>query len=182
MTDETRFQRSDLDSNVPSLSLNVRIKSTEAIQNVLLTVHVNSPLCAHPNEIRLGQIGGSLFLNYCFIRLSLLVGNIAGTASIRFWMRDDLTPWNLNATFTISYNTLSDSQYRFRKCSFSIFLHSDVCHTNQKVHKLPLKLVARSVQQVPSSATAGQCKITLGTNKPVVDISTLFSGTKKQND
>lgn len=58
MTDETRFQRSDADSSVPSLSLNVRIKSTEAIQNVLLTVHVNSPLFAHPNEIRLGQIGG----------------------------------------------------------------------------------------------------------------------------
>lgn len=58
MTDETRFQRSDLDSNVPSLSLNVRIKSTEAIQSVLLTVHVNSPLFAYPNEIRLGQIGG----------------------------------------------------------------------------------------------------------------------------
>lgn len=143
MTDETRFQRSDLDSNVPSLSLNVRIKSTEAIQSVLLTVHVNSPLFAYPNEIRLGQIGG----------------NLAGMATIRFWMRDDLTPWNLNATFTISYNTLSDN----------------VCHTNQKVHKLPLKLVARSVQQAPTAATAGQCKITLGANKPVVDLSTLFS-------
>jgi hypothetical protein len=26
-------------------------------------------------------------------------------------MRDDLTPWNLEATFTISYNTLSDSMF-----------------------------------------------------------------------
>jgi hypothetical protein len=61
MTDETRFQRSDIDSTVPSLSLNIRVKSNEAIQNVLLTVHVNSPLCAQPNEIRMGHIGGSYF-------------------------------------------------------------------------------------------------------------------------
>ena len=59
MTDETRFQRSDVESNVPTLNLNVRVKSNEAIQNVLLTVHVNSPLCAQPNEIRMGNIGGS---------------------------------------------------------------------------------------------------------------------------
>lgn len=38
-----------------------------------------------------------------------------------------------------------------------------------------MKLVARSVQQLPSASTAGQCKITLGANKPVVDLSTLFS-------
>jgi hypothetical protein len=59
MTDETRFQRTDIDSNVPSLSLNIRIKSTEAIQNILLTVNVHSPLYAQPNEIRIGHIGGS---------------------------------------------------------------------------------------------------------------------------
>lgn len=59
MTDDTRFQRNDIDSNVPSLSLNLRIKSSEAIQNVLVIVHVNSPLYAQPNEMRMGQIGGS---------------------------------------------------------------------------------------------------------------------------
>ncbi len=52
----------------------------------------------------------------------------------------------------------------------------DICHTTQKTYKLPLKLVARSVQQLPSAATAGQCKITLGANKPVVDLNTLFPG------
>jgi hypothetical protein len=61
MTDETKFQRSDVESNVPTLSLNIRVKSNEAIQNVLLTVHVNSPLCAQPNETRMGHIGGSYF-------------------------------------------------------------------------------------------------------------------------
>jgi hypothetical protein len=145
MTDETRFQRTDIDSNVPSLSLNIRIKSTEAIQNILLTVNVHSPLYAQPNEIRIGHIGGATAI---------------GTATITFWMRDDLTPWNLEATFTISYNTVSDN----------------ISHTTQKTYKLPLKLVARSVQQLPSAATAGQCKITLGTNKPVVDLNTLFPG------
>ena len=61
MTDETRFHRSDVESNVPTLSLNIRVKSNEAIQNVLLIVHVHSPLCAQPNEIRMGHIGGSFF-------------------------------------------------------------------------------------------------------------------------
>ncbi len=59
MTDETKFQRSDVESNVPTLSLNIRVKSNEAIQNVLLTVHVNTPLYAQPNEIRMNHIGGS---------------------------------------------------------------------------------------------------------------------------
>ncbi|UJR27621.1 hypothetical protein I4U23_008902 [Adineta vaga] len=143
MTDETRFQRSDVESNVPTLNLNVRVKSNEAIQNVLLTVHVNSPLCAQPNEIRMGHIGGTAAV---------------GTGTIEFWMREDLTPWSLEATFTISYNTMSDN----------------VCHTIQKAYKLPLKLVARSFQQATSTATGSQCKITLGANKPVVDMNTLF--------
>jgi hypothetical protein len=34
-----------------------------------------------------------------------------GIATIVFWMRDDLTPWNLEATFTVSYNTVSDSKF-----------------------------------------------------------------------
>jgi hypothetical protein len=54
----------------------------------------------------------------------------------------------------------------------------DVCHTIQKAYKLPLKLVARPCQQPPSAATAGQCKVTLGANKPVADLNTLFPGTK----
>ena len=29
-------------------------------------------------------------------------------------MRDDLTPWNLEATFTVSYNTVSDSKLNVR--------------------------------------------------------------------
>ncbi|CAF0802521.1 unnamed protein product [Adineta ricciae] len=143
MTDETRFQRSDVESNVPTLNLNVRVKSNEAIQNVLLTVHVNSPLCAQPNEIRMGNIGGTAAV---------------GTGTVAFWMREDLTPWSLEATFTISYNAMSDN----------------VCHTIQKAYKLPLKLVARSFQQVASSAAGSQCKITLGANKPVVDLNLLF--------
>jgi hypothetical protein len=53
------------------------------------------------------------------------------------------------------------------------FLPLDVCHTVQKIYKLPLKLIAHSFQQ-PSSG--GQCKITLGANKPVVDPNTLFPG------
>ncbi|CAF2420164.1 unnamed protein product [Rotaria sp. Silwood2] len=142
-TDDTRFQRSDIDSTVPLLPLNLRVKCNEAIQNVLLTVHVHSPLCAQPNEIRMGHIGGIAAI---------------GTATVAFWMRDDYTPWNLEATFTVSYNTLSDN----------------TCHTIQKTYKLPLKLVARSFQQPPSAATAGQCKITLGANKPVVDLNTVF--------
>ncbi|CAF5029905.1 unnamed protein product, partial [Rotaria sp. Silwood1] len=142
-TDDTKFQRSDTDSIVPLLRLNLRVKCNEAIQNVLLTVHVHSPLCAQPNEIRMGHIGGIAAI---------------GTTTVSFWMRDDLTPWNLDATFTVSYNTLSDS----------------VCHTIQKAYKLPLKLVARSFQQPSSASTAGQCKITLGANKPVVDLNTVF--------
>jgi hypothetical protein len=111
MTDETRFQRSDVESNVPTLSLNIRVKSNEAIQNVLLTVHVNSPLCAQPNETRMGHIGGSYFNIIFNIYHRFLLGTAAiGTATIAFWMRDDLTPWNLEATFTVSYNTLSDSK------------------------------------------------------------------------
>ncbi|CAF1140201.1 unnamed protein product [Adineta steineri] len=140
MTDDTRFQRGDSESNVPVLNLNIRVKSNEAIQNVLLTVNINSPLCAQPNEVRMGHIGGTTSV---------------GTATIAFWMRDDLTPWNLEATFTVSYNTVSDN----------------VCHTVQKTYKLPLKLVARSFQQ---SSTGGQCKLTLGANKPVVDLNTVF--------
>ncbi|CAF3434621.1 unnamed protein product [Rotaria sp. Silwood1] len=142
-TDDTKFQRSDTDSIVPLLRLNLRVKCNEAIQNVLLTVHVHSPLCAQPNEIRMGHIGGIAAI---------------GTTTVSFWMRDDLTPWNLDATFTVSYNTLSDS----------------VCHTIQKTYKLPLKLVARSFQQPSSASTAVQCKITLGANKPVVDLNTVF--------
>jgi hypothetical protein len=103
MTDDTRFQRNDLDSNVPSLSLNIRIKSNEAIQNVLLTTHVHTPLYAQPNEIRIGHIGGITAI---------------GTTTITFWMRDDLTPWNLDATFTISYNTVSDSMFNSNKFLF----------------------------------------------------------------
>jgi hypothetical protein len=100
-----------------------------------------------------------------------------GTATIAFWMRDDLTPWNLEATFTVSYNTMSDSKFNIKitRISFEI-LTLDVCHTIQKTYKLPLKLVARAFQQPPSAATAGQCKITLGANKPVVDLNTLFPG------
>lgn len=60
MTDETRFLRSDVETSVPSTTLRISVKSSEAIQNALLTVHVHSPLCAQPNEIRLGQIGGKL--------------------------------------------------------------------------------------------------------------------------
>ncbi|CAF0861236.1 unnamed protein product [Rotaria sordida] len=143
-TDDTKFQRNDVDSNVPLLHLNIRVKCNEAIQNVLLTIHVHSPLCAQPNEIRMGHIGGAAAI---------------GTATIAFWMRDDLTPWNLDATFTVSYNTLSDN----------------FCQTIQKAYKLPLKLVARSFQQpLSAAATGSQCKITLGANKPVVDLNTIF--------
>jgi hypothetical protein len=63
-----------------------------------------------------------------------------------------------------------------------IHWHLDISHTTQKTYKLPLKLVARSVQQLPSAATAGQCKITLGTNKPVVDLNTLFPGKRIQTE
>lgn len=59
-TDETRFSRSDVESTVPSTTLRISVRSNEAIQNALLTVHVHSPLCAQPNEIRLGHIGGQL--------------------------------------------------------------------------------------------------------------------------
>ncbi|CAF2035963.1 unnamed protein product [Rotaria magnacalcarata] len=142
-TDETRFQRHDVESTVPSSRVNIRVKSSEAIQNTLLTVHVHTPLCAQPNEIRMGHIGGI---------------SAIGTASIVFWMRDDLTPWNLEATFTVSYNTMSDN----------------ICHTIQKSYKLPVKLVARSYQQPISATIAGQCKITLGANKPVTDLSRVF--------
>jgi len=142
-TDETRFSRSDVESTVPSTTLRISVRSNEAIQNALLTVHVHSPLCAQPNEIRLGHIGGAAAI---------------GTGSVTFWMRDDLTPWNLEATFTVSYNTMSDN----------------ASHTIQKVHKLPLKLVARPLQQAPSPANAGSCKITIGANKPVVDPGIIF--------
>lgn len=90
-------------------------------------------------------------------------------------MRDDLTPWNLETTFTVSYNTVSDSKFRLIRI-ISLWENLGVCHTIQKTYKLPLKLVARSIQQLPSAATAGQCKITLGANKPVVDLNTLFPG------
>ena len=62
MTSETRFQHSDADANVPSNTLRIRVKSNEAIQNVLLTVHVHSPLCAQPNEVRMGHVGGAYIL------------------------------------------------------------------------------------------------------------------------
>jgi hypothetical protein len=71
MTDDTRFQRNDVESNVPSLSLNIRVKSNEAIQNVLLTVHVNSPLYAQPNEIRMNHIGGSYLNIKSFAKISI---------------------------------------------------------------------------------------------------------------
>lgn len=32
-----------------------------------------------------------------------------GSGSVSFWMCEDLTPWNLEANFTVSYNTMSDS-------------------------------------------------------------------------
>ena len=116
------------------------------------------------------------------LRKILLTGAATiGSATITFWMRDDLTPWNLDATFTVSYNTMSDSTLISIHSSyyFAVDHHLDISHTTQKTYKLPLKLVARSVQQLPSAATAGQCKLTLGANKPVVDLSSLFSGTKK---
>ena len=58
MTNETQFRGSELESNVPSLTVKIRVKSSEAIQNALLTVNVYSPLCAQPNEIRLGYVAG----------------------------------------------------------------------------------------------------------------------------
>lgn len=114
MTDETRFLRSDVESSVPSTALRISVKSTEAIQNALLTVHVHSPLCAQPNEIRLGHIGGK-FETHLSSKdrhyFPMPIGTAAiGTGTITFWMRDDLTPWNLEATFTVSYNTMSDSK------------------------------------------------------------------------
>lgn len=39
-----------------------------------------------------------------------------------------------------------------------------------------MKLVAHAVQQAPSAANAGSCKITIGANKPVVDPGTIFPG------
>jgi hypothetical protein len=33
-----------------------------------------------------------------------------GTENITFWIRDDLTPWSLEVTFTVSYNTMLDSK------------------------------------------------------------------------
>lgn len=162
----------------------MRVKSNEAIQNVLLTVHVNTPLCAQPNELRIGQIGGSYISLLRSLQQTLFSGAASiGSALITFWMRDDLTPWSLEATFTVSYNTMSDSKSTCFPISYCFYLHChlDISHTIQKTYKLPLKLVARSVQQLPSAATAGQCKITLGANKPVVDLSSLFSGREKYN-
>jgi hypothetical protein len=54
------------------------------------------------------------FFKFIFHKISkkFISGATAiGTATIAFWMRDDLTPWNLEATFTISYNTVSDSKF-----------------------------------------------------------------------
>jgi hypothetical protein len=59
MTSETRFEQADAEGNVPTVTLRIRVKSNEAIQNVLLTVHVHSPLCAQPNEVRMGHVGGA---------------------------------------------------------------------------------------------------------------------------
>lgn len=147
---------------------------------------MDTPLCAQPNELRIGQIGGSsissLYVSSNYSRKFLSGAATIGSATITFWMRDDLTPWNLDATFTVSYNTMSDSTLIFfciRHLLPSCDYHLDICHTTQKTYKLPLKLVARPVQQMPSAATAGQCKITLGANKPVVDLGSLFSGKEK---
>lgn len=115
VTGETRFQHSDTDANVPTITLRIRVKSNEAIQNVLLTVHVHSPLCAQPNEVRMGHVGGA-YMSLCQTsspqRWSLVGTAAIGTGEITFWKRDDLTPWNLEATFTVSYNTMSDSKQR----------------------------------------------------------------------
>jgi hypothetical protein len=46
----------------------------------------------------------------------------------------------------------------------------------QKVHKLPLKLVAYPAQQTTAPNNADQCKITIGANKPIVDLNSLFPG------
>ena len=44
---------------MPLLNLHIHVKSTEAIQNSVLTIHVHSPLCVHPNEVHIGYVGGS---------------------------------------------------------------------------------------------------------------------------
>lgn len=117
-------------------------------------------------------------------KLLIVLGAAAiGTASITFWMRDDLTPWNLDATFTVSYTTMSDSKFliiqefdnRKDEMIYS-FLFLDICQTIQKTYKLPLKLVARPCQQSLSNSNASQCKVTLGANKPVADLNRIFPG------
>ena len=109
-------------------------------------------------------------------------GPTVGTGVVSFWMRDDLTPWNLEATFTVSYNTVSDSEWhsRINNNPHRHPFHSDASHAVQKSFRLPLKLVARGIQQVNSSNNTGRCKITIGTNRPVVDLNHLFPG-KKSN-
>lgn len=72
----------------------------------------------------MGHIGGSYF-NTILIRKNILhslLGVAAiGTSTVSFWMRDDLTPWNLEATFTLTYNTASDSKLTINMHAYFVF-------------------------------------------------------------
>ncbi|CAF1194371.1 unnamed protein product [Didymodactylos carnosus] len=85
MADEIQFQDSD---PVPSLTVKVQLRSSEAVQNVLLNIHCHTPICAKPNEIRFGSMGISPV-----------------QTEVTFWMKDDLTPTSLDVTLTVTFNT-----------------------------------------------------------------------------
>ena len=48
-------------------------------------------------------------------------------------MREDLTPWNLQATFTVSYNTVSDSKI-FLKYIFTIDFEMIIIYNFLRLH------------------------------------------------